>query len=159
MHATDSPQAELAHSGAATFDDAVELMREACRAFINGDIGPWIRICSHADDTSLFGGWGGWERGWAQLEPRYAWAAARFIGGDFSFEDLAKGVSGDIGYTVWIERCQARLRGIEGVVPVALRVTHVYRNESGTWHMIHRHADPIVTIQETPAIVQPAHEG
>jgi hypothetical protein len=64
-------------------------MREACRAFINGDIGPWTRICSHADDTSLFVGWGGWERGWAQLEPRYAWPAARFISGDFSFEDLA----------------------------------------------------------------------
>ena len=97
MHATLSTQAELAHSGAATFDDAVELMREACRAFINGDIGRWTRICSHADDTSLFGGWGGWERGWAQLEPRYAWAAARFVSGDYSFEDLAKGVSGHLG--------------------------------------------------------------
>jgi hypothetical protein len=96
---------------------------------------------------------------WAQLEPRYAWAAARFVGGEFSFEDLAKSVSGDLGYTVWIERCQARLRGVEGVVPVALRVTHVYRNESGTRHMIHRHADPTVTIQETPAIVQPANEA
>jgi ketosteroid isomerase-like protein len=154
MHATDGIHAQL-HDSAKTFDDAVELMREACQAFINGDIGPWTRICSHTEDTSLFGGWGGWERGWAQLEPRYAWAAARFVKGEFSFEDLAKGVSGELGYTVWIERCQARLRGVDGVVPVALRVTHVYRNEDGAWRMIHRHADPIVTIQETQAVVQP----
>src|ERR1051326_1762614 len=137
MHATHSTEAGQA-SGAATFNDAVELMRAACRAFINGDIGPWTRICSHADDTWLFGSWGGWERGWAQLEPRYAWAAARFISGDFSFEDLAKGVSGDLGYTVWIERCQARLRGIDGGVPVALRVAYIYRIEVCTWRMPHR---------------------
>ena len=154
MHVTDATHTQL-HDSAQTFEDAVELMRAACRAFINGDLGPWTRICSHAEDTSLFGGWGGWERGWAQLEPRYAWAAARFMNGEFSFEDLAKGVSGDLGYTVWIERCQARLRGVEGVVPVARRVTHVYRNENGSWRMIHRHADPSVTIQETQAIVQP----
>jgi ketosteroid isomerase-like protein len=154
MHVTDGIHTQP-HDSAQTFEDAVELMREACQAFINGDIGPWTRICSHAEDTSLFGGWGGWERGWAQLEPRYAWAAARFMNGEFSFEDLAKGVSGDLGYTVWIERCQARLRAVEGVVPVALRVTHLYRKEDGAWRMIHRHADPIVTIQETQAIVQP----
>lgn len=154
MHVTDGTHTEL-HDSAHTFEDAVELMREACRAFINGDIGPWTQICSHAEDASLFGGWGGWERSWALLEPRYAWAAARFMSGEFSFQDLAKGVSSDLGYTVWIERCHARLRGVDGVVPVSLRVTHVYRNEDGAWRMIHRHADPIVTIRETQAIVQP----
>jgi ketosteroid isomerase-like protein len=137
-----------------SFEAAVEQMRQAATAFINGDIEPWNRICSHADDTSLFGGWGGWERGWAELEPRYAWAAARFVSGHTSIEELARGVSGDLGYTVWIERCQARLRGVDRVEPVALRVTHIYRNESGTWRMIHRHADPIVSIQGTESVIQ-----
>lgn len=139
---------------AASFEEAVQHMRQAVAAFINGDIGPWTRICSHADDASLCGGWGGWERGWSQLEPRYAWAAARYIGGEVSIEDIATYVDGGLGYTVWIERSRASPRGVEGTAPVALRVTHVYRNESGAWRMVHRHADPIVAIQGTEAVIQ-----
>ena len=146
---TDKPQ-----HAASTFEDAVDQTRTAVAAFVNGDIGPWIRICSHADDASLCGGWGGWERGWAELEPRYAWAAARFASAEVSIEDVAKFVNGDLGYTVWIERSQARLRGIKGVSPEVLRVTHVYRNENGTWLMVHRHADPIVAIQGTEVGLQ-----
>ena len=137
-----------------TFDAAVARMRVAVNGFVNGDIGPWTQVCSHAEDASLFGGWGGWERGWDEVEPRYAWAAARFLSGEFSIEDLVSNTSGDLGYTVWIERCQARLRGVDGLVPVALRVTHIYRNERGTWRMVHRHADPIVSIQGTEAVIE-----
>ncbi|HLZ20685.1 MAG TPA: nuclear transport factor 2 family protein [Ktedonobacterales bacterium] len=154
MQTAADQHADAANSTSDSFEDAVDRMRDAAKAFINGDIGPWTQICSHADDTSLFGGWGAWERSWSELEPRYAWAAARFVSGEMAIEDIASNVSGDLGYTVWIERCQARLRGVDGLVPVALRVTHIYRNEQGTWRMIHRHADPLVAIQDTEAIVQ-----
>jgi ketosteroid isomerase-like protein len=157
MHSPTSQPADAATSTASSFEDAVDEMRKAVTAFINGDIGPWGRICSHADDASLFGGWGGWERGWSELEPRYAWAAARFVSGDAAIEELVTYVDANLGYTVWIERSQARLRGVEGVVPVALRVTHIYRNERGGWRMVHRHADPIVAIQGTEAVIQAPH--
>lgn len=142
-------------STSAGFEHALAQMREAVAAFTNGDIGPWKQICSHADDATLFGDWGGWEHGWAALEPRYAWAAARFVSGDVSFEELSGGVSEDLGYSVWIERYQAHLQGVGSRRSVALRVTHIYRNEHGTWHMIHRHADPIVSIQDTESVAQP----
>src|SRR5262245_26372852 len=131
-----------ATSTPADFEHAIEQMRDAVAAFTNADLGPWNQICSHAADATLFGGWGGWEHGWAELEPRYAWAAARFVSGEASFEELSRGVSGDLAYTVWIRRYQAHLQGVGSPVTVALRVTHIYRNENGTWQMIHRHADP-----------------
>jgi len=151
IYAADEKTADAAR----TFEEAVARMREAVAGFVNGDIGPRTRICSHADDTSLCGGCGGWERGWSQLEPRYAWAAAQFISADVAIEDVARYVDGGLGYTAWIERSRAALRGLEGAAPVAPRVTHVYRNESGAWRMVHRHADPIVATHGAEAVIQP----
>jgi ketosteroid isomerase-like protein len=153
MQITENRNATTANGTPDSFEAAVARMRSAVNGFVNGDIGAWTQICSHADDATLFGGWGGWERGWSDLEPRYAWAAARFASGEFSIEDLTSNVSGDLGYTVWIERCEARLRGMDGHVPVALRVTHIYRNEGGIWRMVHRHADPLVSIQQTEVVI------
>ena len=54
--------------------------------------------------------------------------------------ELASGVSGDLAYTVAIERYMTSLRG-EPPAQQELRVTHIYRREQGQWRAIHRHAD------------------
>ena len=84
-------------------------------------------MCSHRDDVTIVGGWGGYERGWTeQVEKRYEWAAARFGGAAkftlkiFPWSSPGKFVAGHI------ERSHVRLSGKEGVVPMALRVTTIY---------------------------------
>lgn len=136
------------------FERAVERTREATVGFLNGDLGPWKANCSHAADATLFGGWGGHEQGWAELDPRYDWAAARWERGELEVEELVRHVSGDLAATVHFERSRAKLKGVEGEVSVALRVTHLFRREDGEWKLLHRHADPLVALQTTGSVVE-----
>jgi hypothetical protein len=71
-------------------EHAIQRMRAATVDFINGKTDAWKAMCSHRADATLFGGWGGYERGWEQLGPRYDWAAARFAGGEVTFEEIAR---------------------------------------------------------------------
>ncbi|HEY6409433.1 MAG TPA: nuclear transport factor 2 family protein [Ktedonobacteraceae bacterium] len=63
-------------------------------------------------------------------------------------------MSGDLAYTVWIDRGQVRVVGRDEFIPMALRVTYLFRREEGNWKIIHRHADPITDKTETSAILQ-----
>src|SRR5690606_18877691 len=117
---------------------------------------PWLALCSHADDASLFGGWGGHEVGWQQLGPRYEWANARFSRSgdtDVTFDLITSNTSGILAYTVWIERSHPRLANQATTAPMALRVTQIYRYEGDRWMLLHRHADPIVTVQAPEAVL------
>jgi ketosteroid isomerase-like protein len=133
--------------------DAIARVQAATSDFVNGQPDAWMAICSHRADATLFGGWGGHERGWEELAPRYAWAAARFAGGEVTFAELSRVVSGDLACTVHHERTQARLAGMAESVSIALRVTHLYRREETGWKLVHRHADPLVAIQHPAAVV------
>ena len=134
-------------------DAAIAEMRAATIALINGQPEAWLARCSHRPDATLFGGWGGRERGWEELAPRYAWASARYAGGAVEFVELSRFVSDDLACTVHHERMQARLAGSDAVVPIALRVTHLYRYEDGGWKLAHRHADALVEILPPEAVV------
>jgi ketosteroid isomerase-like protein len=118
----------------------------AISGFINGDAKSWKAIASHRDDVTIMGAWGAYEKGWSEAEPRYDWAASRFrdSGAKVNVEYLASGESGDLAYTVAIERSAVRVIDQPEAAPMALRVTHIFRRENGTWRMIHRHADPIM---------------
>lgn len=141
---------------AADLEQAIQRMRAATADFINGETRAWKAMCSHRADATLFGGWGGHERGWEQLGPRYDWASARFAGGEVVFEEISRVATPDLAYTVHIERNRARLAGGDETVDIALRVSHVYRREEGEWKLAHRHADPLVTIQVPESVVEPA---
>lgn len=43
-----------------------------------------------------------------------------------------------------IERYEAQAGAQKKPEPRALRVTQVFRKESGTWKLLHRHADPLM---------------
>jgi hypothetical protein len=45
----------------------------ANRDFIQANPEPLKRLYSHADDITIFGDFGGLERGWAETEPRLNW--------------------------------------------------------------------------------------
>lgn len=79
--------------------------------------------------------------------------ASRFRGGrNQSVEPLAMGASGDLAFSVWIERGEARVVGRDDYAPLALRVTHIFRRENGDWKIIHRHGDAVMEQADMPPV-------
>jgi ketosteroid isomerase-like protein len=143
-----------AQSAEESFRSFLEQMEEATNRFVNGDPSLWKELCSHREDVTIYGGWGAYEKGWEQVGPRYEWAAARFIAGQVAVEYIATGVSGDLAYTMALERSTVRLAGAEERAPMVLRVTHIFRREEGVWKLLHRHADPLMGITPPAAVLQ-----
>jgi ketosteroid isomerase-like protein len=124
--------------------------------FINGDPALWKKNASHRDDVTIMGGWGGLAKGWAKVDPWYDWAAARFreSGAKVNVEYISSEVSGNLAYTVAIERSEALVVGQDKPATMALRVTHVFRLEDGAWKLVHRHADPLIDKTGPAAVLQ-----
>jgi ketosteroid isomerase-like protein len=114
--------------------------------FINGDPTSWKRNASHEEDVTIFGAFGGSEKGWKEVGPRNDWASSQFkeSGAAQRIDYLNTGTSGDLAFTVAIERQQAQIQGQDKPTARTLRVTQVFRREGGVWKLLHRHADPLV---------------
>jgi ketosteroid isomerase-like protein len=137
--------------------DAISLYHLAQKEFVKGNPQPLKDICSHADDVTVLGGYGGFEKGWsAQVEKRYDWAAARFNSTEDErrVENISLVVTSEMAYSVDIERTKIRLANTDEVRPMALRVTSIFRRESGQWKVVHRHADPLVEVKPAAAILK-----
>jgi hypothetical protein len=123
------------------FQQAVEQVQTALRLLVQGDPTPLLALWSHAPDvTSLSGA--GTDIGWEHVGPRTRWIGEQYRDGQIDFELLAQGSNGDLGYTIWIERSQARLFGGDEFTQIALRITHIYRREPDGWKIVHLHASP-----------------
>lgn len=134
---------DLDGEGFATF---LRTWEEAQEAFINGDAARWKASSSQGADATIFGGFGGFEKGWDEVGIRYDWASSQFqaSGAKKVIEYLNTGESGDLGFTVSIERSQVRSGAGAEESELALRVTQIFRKENGSWKLLHRHADPMV---------------
>ena len=101
----------------------------------------------------------GMEKGIAAIRPRLEFLTQRRTEGKRFEENRAEieyvsiSASGDLGYTVQIERRRLSVPGQEQPAESVLRATHVLRKENGEWKLLHRHADPLVevTIPGLPA--------
>jgi len=115
-------------------------LEAATLAMVNGDSRPWEDVYSHAPDATLFGGWGGHEKGWDELGQRWKMVAGRWRRGTVEIERISEHIRDDFAITVEIVRGDASFTdGSSG--RYALRVTHVCRREDGRWRLVHRHAD------------------
>jgi ketosteroid isomerase-like protein len=124
-----------------TWDEFSDQRRRAIERFVNGDPDPYKLLWSHADDVTIFGGWGAYEQGWDAVSRRLDWAASRFGKGHVEIGNLAAGSSGDLAYSIDIERNIAVVDGAPRS-ETALRVTHICRRAGGEgWRILHRHAD------------------
>lgn len=130
------PTAELT----AFLESTLESQIRAERALHNGDLTPRLSTWSHRDPT-VFGAGVPLSRGWSEVRAVFESLAARFTAcDDYDFEFIAGYASGDLAYTVGIERYRATTSS--GVtVQNTLRVTHVYRREADGWKIVHRHGD------------------
>jgi ketosteroid isomerase-like protein len=119
---------------------------EAQSRFLNGDPALWKQHSSQGEDATIFGAFGGYEKGWKKVGPRYDWAASQYrpSGAKKQVEYLNVAVGGDLAYTVSIERDEVKVGGQSRPGPRALRVTQVFRREGDAWKLLHRHADPLM---------------
>jgi ketosteroid isomerase-like protein len=113
--------------------------KDAEDALHDGDAAPRFETWSNLEPVTLFGAW------LTARNAGEAHAVFRRIASDFShaqdcrIELIACGVSGDLAYTVARELTSTSVRGEPR--EYVLRVTQVYRQEDGRWHVVHRHAD------------------
>jgi ketosteroid isomerase-like protein len=123
-------------------------------AMMNGDSGPWLEIYSHAADATLFGGWGGHEKGWEELSRRWEMVRGRYRSGTMRLETLGEHVDRALAVTVELLRGEATFSdGSQG--PIGLRITHVYRLEDAGWRIVHWHADPQLEVLPIKSHLQP----
>ena len=142
-------------SGTSGVDAALERSHQACAAFVNGDPEPLKEAYSHRDDVTVANPFGPPAYGWKRVAETMERAATNWHGGaPEGFDLVTKYESGELGFTVEIERYKAKVGDRTEMEPVALRVTQVYRPEDGVWKIMHRHADHITTARTAESLVK-----
>ncbi len=137
------------------FDEVVAQYRRAVGEFAKGNPEPNKMVFSHREDVTLASPLGPPVRGWEQVAAALERNASQIREGEkVGFDIVAKYVTPELAYIVWVERSKAKLGGRQDVAPFALRVTTIFRPEDGTWKVVHRHADPITTAQPVESIIQ-----
>lgn len=121
--------------------------------FVTGDAAGYAALLSAGDDLTIFGAFGAGVSGHDAMVERMHWAAARFTGGEMTYEPMAAGSSGDLGYAVGVERGRVTVTGADGPQEMVLRVTQVFRREDGEWKLVHRHADPLTSVTASTAVL------
>ncbi|MEZ5855081.1 MAG: hypothetical protein R3D67_10195 [Hyphomicrobiaceae bacterium] len=81
----------------------------------------------------IFGGLGGYEKGWPDVGERLRWAATKVEARLLRVENLSTVIIGDTRITADLEHMVRRLDGRE--FERALRVTHGIRIEDGAWRI------------------------
>jgi ketosteroid isomerase-like protein len=132
-----------------SWNAAIKELAAARRDFVNGDATGLQALYSHRDDVTVMGGFGGFERGWVEVGPRLAWAAAsHFHGGDFSQQNISVTVGRDVACLVCLEHWARNDRDGRPMPVMELRVTQTFRLEGDRWRLVHRHADELVEEHE-----------
>ncbi len=135
------------------FDECVGQFQQALGRFFDGDPEPCKRLMSRRDDVTLANPFGPIARGWPQVDETMDRAALNYRDGAATgFEPAARAVAPELAYTVWVERFTTRVD--DRLIAGALRRTTIYRPESGSWKVVHTHADPITTSRGAESLVQ-----
>ena len=131
-----------------SWNTAMIELQAAQEGFLNGDASRLQALYSHGDDVTVMGGFGGVERGWAEVGPRLAWAASHFHGGAYSQQIIRTTVGQHVACHVSLERWSRHAPDGQAPQDLDLRVTQMFRLEGGRWRLVHRHADELVQKQE-----------
>jgi ketosteroid isomerase-like protein len=137
------------------FDEVVEQYHLALDEIMKGSAEGYKKLYSRRDDVTLANPFGPPVRGWDEVAPTLERAASHYRDGEATgFENLAKYVTAELAYIVEVERCKAKVGGREDITPIAVRVTSILRPEEGVWKLVHRHADPISTLQPAESVIR-----
>ena len=137
-------------------DRFLERYDVALREFYRGNPRLVHVLWSHGEDVTLAPPFGPPTHGWNEVAASMARGSSQFSDGEIVGVDVIQKFSTtEFAYVVRIERAKAKVAGSEEVAPMALRVTMIFRREGGTWKVVHRHADAVVTRQPAQSIVDP----
>lgn len=138
------------------FGRAVERTQRAVAALLQGDPEPEKQLWSRRDDVTLANPYGGFRRGWPDVEAGLDLAAEGFVkGGTCVFDEISRQAGDNHGYVFEMERFESNLTDGRGVASGALRVVMIFRVEDGEWKLVHRQAD---TLTEFGAHDHASHE-
>jgi lactoylglutathione lyase len=148
---TESPHSDFAR--------AVERTQRAVAALLQGDPEPEKELWSRRDDVTLANPFGGYRRGWSEVEAGLDLAADGFAtGGTCFFEEISRDAGYEHGFVFEMERFESNLTDGRGVASGALRVVMIFRVEDGEWKLVHRQADTLTEFgAHDDAIHQPVH--
>jgi ketosteroid isomerase-like protein len=133
---------------------AIEQSHKALGAIVRGDPTVFQALYSLADDVTLGNSFGPYVRGRQKVEATLAGAASHYRDGEVTdVELIAKYTSDTLACVVEVERGRSKVGGADEVVPLAVRTTSVFRLESGSWKLVHRHADPITTPRPAASVI------
>lgn len=112
----------------------------------NGDAAPRKAMWARTPPLTLLGAaMSG--TAWDEIEPIFDRLQARFSNcTSCEHEVIAAGASGDLAYLVAFEHTTASVNG-SAPLPYTLRATTVFRREDGDWKVVHRHADPVASVE------------
>jgi ketosteroid isomerase-like protein len=114
-------------------------LRDAEIAVHNGDATARREIWSRQEPVTVFGAWQS-ATGRTEIDELFTVLEQSFSDcTSYEHEIVAAEVIGDMAYTAGYEHTQAVVRGEPRTY--TLRVTHIYRRESGEWKVVHRHGD------------------
>jgi ketosteroid isomerase-like protein len=127
------------------WQEFVQRLAQAQAAYVRADPEPIKLLWSHADDVSLFGAYGGHERGWSEVDPRLTWASKTNSNGTHDNDEVLTTIRGtDLALVTQLEHITNRKPDGSAAPVQNLRVTHVARCEASSWRLVHRQADPLV---------------
>ena len=136
-------------------EQVVEQYHHALGEFMKGNHDPAKELLSKRDDVTLGNPFGPFARGWTQVVETMKRAASNYRDGEASrFDRVSENLSPDLAYIVEVEHLRSKIGGRAEVTPVSLRVTTIFRREDGRWRIVHRHADPITTVQPAESVLQ-----
>ena len=119
--------------------------RRALEAFMRGDPEPMKPLWSRRDDVTLANPLGPPVKGYERVSEVTDSAAAQVRDGEgLTRETISFVETADLAYEVVIQGGRMKLGDADDMVPVALRVTSIFRREDDGWKIVHRHADPLM---------------
>lgn len=141
--ATLAASAKMAMSGDSTAALAA-ISAHANAALMRGDAAAYAAIMKHTEDFTLMQPFGGKVVHGFDVSPKHLEKLGGFFeDGDFKQEIIQSVSSVDIAVLVTIEHQSVKVGGL-AKQEWPLRVTLVFKRESGEWKLAHRHADPLV---------------
>lgn len=112
---------------------------------MRGDIAGYRRVMDLTPDFTLMDPFGGRPTGAPAGDEHWARIGRLFEHGrDAVFELIASYFAGDMAVLVANEHAHVAVAGLPAQT-WSLRVTLVFRRMGATWHLAHRHADPLAT--------------
>jgi ketosteroid isomerase-like protein len=123
---------------------------QASLDYVRGHAAPVLALAACEHDASFFPPTGGGVHGTQAVRERYEKDAAAFDERteSSSFDIFHCAADQSIAYWTGLQYANVRMKGVDELMPMKLRVTEVFRKEQGSWRLVLRHADALSEAQQ-----------